>query len=331
MARRLKGGGGKIACLTLANVQTPDHGLTPADARGFRKVGVGPWKHASRALLLPVFLMLAAAAQDPVPEEKPVEFVCPMDPDVRGKGPAKCPRCGMALVPGIPDFLEFPVRIESKPRVIQPGADVQLTFEIYDPRIKRRANRFELMHEKLFHLFLVSQDLQYFAHEHPTLEPDSRFRFETRLPKPGMYRVLSDFYPAGSTPQLVANTLFVSGKREAVVPLREDVAPQKGSNLDVSLTMEPKRPIAGFKTLLFFDLSPADGLEPYLGAWGHMMAASEDLVDMIHTHPFIATGGPRVQFNLIFPRPGMHRVWVQFQRKGVVNTVAFNIPVAELK
>ena len=84
------------------------------------------------------------------------------------------------------------------------------------------------------------------------------------------------------------------------------------------------------KTLLFFTLDPADGLEQYLGAWGHMLAASEDLVDMIHTHPFIAAGGPQVQFNLIFPRPGIYRLWVQFQRKGVVNTVAFNVPVAEL-
>jgi hypothetical protein len=285
----------------------------------------------SRRLFLPLSLAAASFAQEKEPEEKPVEFVCPMDPDVRTKGPSKCPRCGMNLVPGIPEFVEYPVRIETKPRAIKPASDVQMVFEVTDPKTKKRVNRFELMHEKLFHLFIVSQDLQYFAHEHPTLEPDSRFRFETRLPKPGMYRVLCDFYPVGATPQLVANTLFVSGKSEPVTPLKQDLKPQKAENLEVSLTTEPRQPIAGFKTLLFFDLSNVDGFEQYLGAWGHMMCASEDLIDMIHAHPFIATGGPRVQFNIIFPRPGMHRVWVQFQRKGVVNTVAFNIPAAELK
>jgi len=284
----------------------------------------------SRRLFLPLSLA-ASFAQEKDPEEKPIEFVCPMDPDVRAKGPAKCPRCGMNLVPGIPDFIEYPVRVETNPRVIKPATDVRMVFEIIDPKTKTRANRFELMHEKLFHLFIVSQDLQYFAHEHPTLEPDSRFRFETKLPKTGMYRVLCDFYPTGATPQLVANTLFVSGKREPATPLKEDLKPQRSENLAVSITMEPRKPIAGFKTLLFFDLSNVDGFERYLGAWGHMMCASEDLVDMIHAHPFLANGGPRVQFNLIFPRPGMHRVWVQFQRKGVVNTIAFNIPVAELK
>ncbi len=36
-----------------------------------------------------------------------------------------------------------------------------------------------------------------------------------------------------------------------------------------------------------------------------------------------------MQFNLFFPRPGMHRIWLQFQRKGVVNTAAFNLPIVD--
>ncbi len=83
--------------------------------------------------------------------------------------------------------------------------------------------------------------------------------------------------------------------------------------------------------MLFFDLSPADRLEPFLGAWGHMLAASADLIDMIHTHPAFGTPGRSIQFNVIFPRPGIYRVWVQFQRDGRVNTFAFNVPVAKLE
>ena len=58
-----------------------------------------------------------------------------------------------------------------------------------------------------------------------------------------------------------------------------------------------------------------------------MLAASDDLIDMIHTHPFIADGSPEMQFSLVFPRPRTYRVWVQFQRHGVVNTAHFDIPV----
>ena len=64
-----------------------------------------------------------------------------------------------------------------------------------------------------------------------------------------------------------------------------------------------------------------------MGAWGHMLAVSDDLIDMIHTHPYIADGSPQMQFSLTFPRPRVYRVWVQFQRNGVVNTAHFDVPV----
>jgi hypothetical protein len=270
----------------------------------------------------------------PAPDapEPPVEFVCPMDPDVRAKGPGKCPRCGMALVAGIPDQAEYPVELKMTPRALKPGQKMELAFTVRDPKSNQPVKDFEIMHEKLYHMFIVSQDLRFFVHDHPVQGRDGVFRFNATLPKPGMYRVLSDFYPKGGTPQLIAKTLIIpGGPITAGGSIEPDLNPQKAENLTASLRMEPSEPIAGMKTLLFFKLDPAEGLERYIGAWGHMMAVSEDLVDMIHTHPFLADGGPNLQFNLIFPRPGVYRVWVQFQRKGVVNTVAFNIPVSELK
>ena len=41
-------------------------------------------------------------------QEVPVDFICPMDPDVRSKGPGKCPRCGMRLEAGLPEPIEYP-------------------------------------------------------------------------------------------------------------------------------------------------------------------------------------------------------------------------------
>src|SRR5438270_6146824 len=98
--------------------------------------------------------------------------------------------------------------------------------------------------------------------------------------------------------------------------------------MEVELVTEPKEPIAGLKTMLFFRVKPGDGLEQYLGAWGHMLAASDDLIDMMHEHPSLADGSPEMQFSPIFPRPRMYRVWVQFQRDGVVNTAHFDVQVA---
>ena len=82
--------------------------------------------------------------------------------------------------------------------------------------------------------------------------------------------------------------------------------------------------------MLVLHLSPADGMEKYIGAWAHLLAVSSDLIDTIHSHPFLAGGGADIQFNLFFPRGGAYRIWIQVQRKGVVNTLSFTVPVRDL-
>ena len=260
-----------------------------------------------------------------------------MDPDVRSKGPSKCPRCGMKLEPGIPSPVEYPMNLRTAPTPVRAGRKILLTFEVQDPKTGKPVTDFEVMHEKLFHLFIVSEDLSFFAHEHPERKGRGAFQYETVLPKPGHYRLLADFYPTGGTPQLIAKSLITGDAGELrTADLKPDLSPKQTSNLTVSLATEPAQPISGHKTMLFFRLTGAERLEPYLGALGHLLAASEDLIDMIHGHPAFPEaldreGERQVQFNVIFPRPGVHRLWVQFQNGGVVNAAAFNVPVARLQ
>ena len=288
------------------------------------------------ALLLSVFPLLAQTVPTTPLAPGSQDYVCPMDPDQRADKPGSCPRCGMKLVLGIPDQVEYPMELKVTPAKFRPGEKVQLAFTIKDPKNGKTVDHFEIVHERLFHMFIVSADLGYFLHDHPDFGKDGVFRFDANFPKPGMYRVLGDFYPSGGIPQLVSKTVFVPGARDEPVSLTDarlspDLGSQHGENTDMELVMDPPQPIAGMKTLMFFRLKPADKMEKYLGAWAHMLAASDDLMDMLHEHPFIADGGPQMQFNLIFPRAHTYRVWVQFQRDGIVNTVAFNVPVSELK
>jgi hypothetical protein len=266
--------------------------------------------------------------------QQAIEFVCPMDRDVRSKTPGKCPRCGMTLVANLPEPVEYPVDLRVDPPQVPSARPITVEFRIADPATGAPVNRFEMVHEKLFHLFVVSQDLQYFAHLHPEFD-GAVFRLNTVLPKPGTYRLLADFYPTGGTPQLAPKTITTAGYTtplDAAIPrLAPDLSPKQGENMDVELKLDPPQPIAGKKTMLFVHLAPADGLERYIGAWAHLLAVSDDLVDTIHDHPFIADGGPDMQFNIFFPREAAYRVWIQFQRKGVVNTVAFTIPVTALR
>jgi hypothetical protein len=266
--------------------------------------------------------------------QQAIEFVCPMDRDVRSKTPGKCPRCGMTLVANLPEPVEYPVDLRVDPPQVPSARPITLEFRIADPATGAPVKQFEVVHEKLFHLFVVSQDLQYFAHLHPEFD-GTVFRLRTVLPKPGTYRLLADFYPTGGTPQLAPKTITTAGYTtplEAGIPrLAPDLSPKHSENMDVELKLDPPQPIAGKKTMLFVHLTPADGLERYIGAWAHLLAVSDDLVDTIHGHPFIADGGPDMQFNIFFPREAAYRVWIQFQRKGVVNTAAFTIPVTALR
>lgn len=273
-------------------------------------------------MAVPALLKAQSAPTQKEPDlPDPLDWTCPMDPDIHLSKPGKCPRCGMTLVLKVPDRVEYGFDVDVEPSILHPGDEASLTLSAIDPE-GNPVTRYAVVHEKLIHLFVVSQDLEFFAHIHPVFDGRA-FHIQTRLPRPGMYRLLADYYPTGSVPQLSLATLFVEG-RPSAPHLRSSVAPQKCANFTATLRIKPEQPIAGLETRLFFDLNPYDGLEPYLGAWGHMLIASEDLVDLIHTHPFLIRP-PAVQFNVIFPRAGFHRIWTQFQRRGVINTAEFTV------
>jgi len=253
-------------------------------------------------------------------------YLCPMDKDIRSYEPGKCPRCGMTLVTSIPEPAEyrFDVRVNPPP---QAGRTARLTFEVFDPWKGNRVTRFGIVHERLFHTFIVGRDLEFFVHDHPEWK-DGFFQYDVVFPKPGMYRVLGDFYPEAATPQLLTQTIFVPGDEGPSPRLVPDYSEKRDRNLQVAFDTSPPNPVAGEPTQIRCTLSPGAGVERLLGAWGHMLAASDDLIDMMHEHPSLADGSPEMQFSLIFPRPRMYRVWVQFQREGVVNTAHFDVGVA---
>ena len=257
-------------------------------------------------------------------------YQCPMDADVRSNKPGVCPRCGMTLRAGVPEPTEFPMEFSMAPRPVKPGAKVQLTFAIHDPQNGKDVKGFQIVHEKLFHMFVVSQDLNYFLHDHPVLGPDGKFRFDATFPRSGMYRILGDFFPDGATPQLSAKTVIVPGPPQTPAKLTKDYSTKKMENMSATITTSPEVPIAGTETRIFLHLDNADGLEKYIGAWAHMLAVSDDMIDLIHSHPYTADGSADMRFDVYFGRAHAYRVWFQFQKKGVVNTAYFDIPVKDL-
>ncbi|MBN8734564.1 MAG: hypothetical protein J0L64_28785, partial [Acidobacteria bacterium] len=78
----------------------------------------------ARRQLLALLGAGAAHSQTPAPNpaksaEPPIEFTCPMDKDVKLRGPGKCPRCGMALSAHLPEHIEYGFDIRTTPHPVR--------------------------------------------------------------------------------------------------------------------------------------------------------------------------------------------------------------------
>jgi len=276
-------------------------------------------------------------------------YACPMHPDVVMDDPGKCPKCAMTLVKTKrPEAADFDVALRTRPSLIKAGETFRLVFDIHHPKTGAIVKDFHVVHEMPFHLFIVSQDLNYFAHIHPRQQADSSFVVDTTLPKPGAYMVYSDIFPVGGVPQVSYANLITAGYRGDLFSARAVIKPDETLTRELestrfALTLEPREPVAGKKLTLKYQLTdlktgePVRDLEPYLGAWGHTLILSEDAADYVHSHPtqliadgadrIAGKGGSEVSFEAFLPRAGRYRIWSQFQRHGKVMTVPFTIEV----
>jgi hypothetical protein len=70
-------------------------------------------------------------------------------------------------------------------------------------------------------------------------------------------------------------------------------------------------------------------LQPYLGAYGHLVALRDGDLAYLHVHPDGAPGdgrtaaGPQVTFYAEVPSSGSYRLYLDFQHAGTVRTAEF--------
>lgn len=263
---------------------------------------------------------------------------CPMHPDIRGAAGERCRLCSMALVPiTAVDYEPYLLDVEVKPRALRAGQKSRLRFAVRDPHSGRVVRRFATVHERVFHLFILSDDHRYFAHVHPELKADGRLEVDVEFPRAGAYRLIADFAPEGGTPQFMQRALVTAGYSGSLIArgtLDLDLSTKTIGNSSVGVTMPD--PVAGREQLITFDVhdaltsAPAQ-LEPYLGATGHLLVVSADLNIAFHSHPVDGLStltGPTVVFQVLFPRAGNYKLWAQFQRGGQVITAPFQVSVS---
>src|SRR3982751_3864251 len=131
-------------------------------------------------------------------------YICPMQPNEVKAAPGTCSICGMTLVPGDPmATADYTLHVSTEPRVVKAGQKTKFRIEIRHPLTGEPVKEYAEVHDKLFHLFIVSRDMTQFFHEHPVLEKDGSFTIEHVIPTAGQYVLFSDFMPIGGGPQLI--------------------------------------------------------------------------------------------------------------------------------
>jgi hypothetical protein len=278
-------------------------------------------------------------------------WFCPMHPDVTSDAAGKCKKCGMALLAGDPfETREYELDFVTSPPAVKAGVPFTMIFNVRHPRSGTLINDFAIVHDRPYHLFVVSQDMTSFQHIHPMARPDGSWSVEVTLPKPGYYRVLSDFLPAGGSPQFLGRTLVTSDfdgdlLSQAARLQTDELLRKTVDGITAEVTLDPPKLIAGRNGHLAFTLTDAHtgsgvtDLQPYLGAFGHTLVLSEDLADYVHSHPTEdpesdisrGSGGPRISFEGYMPRAGRYRAWTQFLRNGQLTTFSFTFTVFTLE
>ncbi|PWN04353.1 hypothetical protein DJ010_01535 [Nocardioides silvaticus] len=212
----------------------------------------------------------------------------------------------------------------------QAGQDRPVAFTITGPD-GAPVTAYDVEHEKDLHLIAVRRDFAGFQHVHPVLDEDSGVWSIDLDLTPGTWRLFADFKATGADALTLGTDLAVDGNYQPAAPPQENRTATVGDyqvTLDGDLT-------AGKDAKLTLNVTkagkPVTDLQPYLGAYGHLVALRGGDLAYLHVHPDGEPGdgttkpGPEVVFYAAVPSAGTYHLYLDFQHDGVVRTAAFTV------
>ena len=190
---------------------------------------------------------------------------------------------------------------------------------------------YDVEHDKRMHLIVVRRDTTAFRHVHPEMAADGTWSVPLAFPSGGSYRAFADFTPTGGEATTLGVGLGVPGVFEPVEHAPSLVVQVDGYTVELAGELVP-----GQASPVTFTVSrggvPVTDLQPYLVAYGHLVALRTGDLAYLHVHPHGAPGdgvtepGPTIRFVAEVPTAGDHRLFPDFEHGGVVRTAEFTVP-----
>ncbi|MGW4379245.1 hypothetical protein [Kitasatospora sp. NPDC004531] len=192
-------------------------------------------------------------------------------------------------------------------------------------------------HEKELHFIAVRRDTSGFQHVHPVRDEEGVWSTELTL-TPGDWRFFTDIHPVGREGTLTLGADAAVAGAYDPRPLPEATGVARIGDYAVTLTGEL---LAGEASELTLTVSrggqPVTDLQPYLAAYGHLVALRVGDLGYLHVHPEGAPGdgvtapGPEISFMAVAPSAGTYRLYLDFQHEGTVRTAEFTVHTAAAK
>ncbi|WP_405783414.1 hypothetical protein [Streptomyces sp. NBC_00859] len=233
----------------------------------------------------------------------------------------------------VPDGLqiaEHGYTLVPPPGALPAGRKTDFRFRITGPD-GRPVTRYTRSHGKDLHFIVARRDLSGFQHVHPALSADGTWSLPLTFGSAGTYRVFADFVPAGGSGLTLGADVSVAGDyRPTALP-----APSRTAHADGYTVTLSGSATAGASSVLTMSVArngrPITGLQPYLGAYGHLVALRAGDLACLHVHPQGAPGdgttrsGPGITFHAEFPSAGAYRLYLDFRHRGKVHTAEFTV------
>ena len=209
----------------------------------------------------------------------------------------------------------------------RPGRDVGVSFTINGPAGKP-VTRYDVEHEKKLHLIAVRRDFTGFQHVHPELGSKGVWSTTLNLTA-GQWRLFADFRATDADAITLGTDLAVDGDYQPAAAADDSrTAKVDGYTVTLDGDLTP-----GADSKLTLDVSqdgkPVTDLQPYLGAYGHLVTLRGGDLAYLHVHPDGTPDdgktrpGPEVVFYAAVPSRGTYHLYLDFKHDGVVRTAAF--------
>ncbi|WP_373873475.1 hypothetical protein, partial [Actinoplanes octamycinicus] len=204
------------------------------------------------------------------------------------------------------------------------GTKQRLSFTVDAPG-GAPVTSYAIVHDKPLHLIVLRRDLTGFQHLHPAMAADGTWSLDLTLAEPGVYRMIADFTALVGGRQIATTLgadLTVAGDyRPVPLPAADRTVTTDG--LTVSYAGTP-----GTQAVQPLLMTVTGGaVEPYLGAYGHLVVVRQGDLAYVHVHPEQQLVDGKVKFWITAPSPGDYRMFFDFQVAGRVHTAAWTLRV----